>query len=163
MLRYEPYTKDRLSIFGDKAKYAGLMKESGCRWNSRMDIAGWNISATAEPRIKKMIASINKEEELRVAISNAKNRNDQKKYHRAKSPVAESPKSISAVKSPDNSDANSDVDDHDDHDDSDGDDVDDHSDVDDDSDGDDVDDHSDGDDVDDHSDGDDVDDHSDGD
>jgi len=91
MLRCEPYTKDRLSIFGDRDKYADLLKKAGCRWNSRMQIPGWNISSGEELRIKKLIGSINKEEELRSVISKAKNRKDQQKYHRAKSPPPNSP------------------------------------------------------------------------
>ena len=97
MLRYEPYTKDRLSIFGDKDKYADLLKKAGCRWNSRMQTPGWNISSTEEAQIKKIIDAVNKEDELRSVISNAKNRKDQKKYHRAKSPLANSPVSAANI------------------------------------------------------------------
>ena len=93
MLRYEPYTKDRLSIFGDKDKYGTILKDMGCRWNSRMPTPGWNISSSKESVIKKFVESVNKEHELKTVLTNAKKRTDQKKYHRAKSPL-DSPKKL---------------------------------------------------------------------
>ena len=86
MLRYEPYTKDRLSIFGDKDTYGKILRDMGCRWNSRMKTPGWNIASSEEPKIKKLIDSINRENQLKTVINNAKNRKTQKKVLSSKKP-----------------------------------------------------------------------------
>jgi hypothetical protein len=83
-LTYTNYNKKSLLVRGDREKYGNKLKEIGGRWNTRVKgDPGWTVPIEKEGNLKKLIASLKKEEKIEDMRTNAKSNKEQKKYHRA--------------------------------------------------------------------------------
>ena len=87
-LTFKEYNKKSFAVYGDKSKYATLVKSIGGRWNSRMKggTPGWLVPRENLNKLKKLVSSVNS---LKADFSKTsspkpeiKSRKNQTKYHR---------------------------------------------------------------------------------
>jgi len=86
-LVYEKYGKDKLAIRGDKDLYSNLLKSIGARWNSKMKGGeGWLLPIESEEKLKSLIETVSKSDNIENMKKGAKPRKTQTKFRRATSP-----------------------------------------------------------------------------
>lgn len=83
-LTYEVYNSNSFAVYGDKAKYAALVKSIGGKWNGRMKTRpGWNVPLDRKDALIKIVNQANGVVNGANASKITKSRKDQRRYHRA--------------------------------------------------------------------------------